>query len=136
MSAAMAELRRSMSGVGAARSGTMSSEARQPRPLPAGCGIRLVWRTTHGPLRHLAAVPPVSEKLMTYHEKLFRMNMVDPYLTTILWFDKAPDLTTVADAFEKHLWPCHRFNSCIEGRQRLGRRGPRRLGEKLERESH
>lgn len=45
------------------------------------------------------------------------MNMVEPYLTTILWFEKAPELTVIADAFEKHLWPCHRFNSCIEGRQ-------------------
>ena len=30
-----------------------------------------------------------------------RMNMVEPYLTTILWFEKAPDLTAIADAFEK-----------------------------------
>ena len=30
-----------------------------------------------------------------------RMNMVEPYLTTILWFEKAPELTVIADAFEK-----------------------------------
>lgn len=43
------------------------------------------------------------------------MEMFEPYVTGLMWFDTLPDKKAIIDAFEKHLWSCHRFNSCIEG---------------------
>jgi hypothetical protein len=44
------------------------------------------------------------------------MNMFDPQITAIMWFAKeAPSLKSTVTAVEKYAWPCHRFNSCIEG---------------------
>lgn len=58
------------------------------------------------------------------------MEMFEPYVTGIMWFKKLPDTKAVADAFEKHLWPCHRFNSCIEGSKWVRRH------ESMDREYH
>eukprot|EP00435_Cladocopium_sp_Y103_P066489 s149_g28.t1 len=58
------------------------------------------------------------------------MEMFEPYVTGIMWFKKLPDTKAVADAFEKHLWPCHRFNSCIEGSKWVRRH------ETMDREYH
>jgi len=43
------------------------------------------------------------------------MEMIEPYVTGLLWFNKLPDQKATVEAFKKHLWHCHRFNSCIEG---------------------
>lgn len=42
------------------------------------------------------------------------MNMFEPNVTGLMFFDRAPSRQVLMKAFEKQLWPCHRFNSCIE----------------------
>jgi len=47
--------------------------------------------------------------------------MFEPYVTALLWFEKAPELDAITAAFEKYAWPCFRFHSCIEGNKWIRR---------------
>merc|ERR1719440_1577080 len=40
--------------------------------------------------------------------------MFEPNVTGLMFFDRAPAREAVIRAFQKSMWPCHRFNSCIE----------------------
>lgn len=40
--------------------------------------------------------------------------MFDPNVTGLMFFDKAPKLDVIAEAFEKYVWTSHRFHSCME----------------------
>lgn len=40
--------------------------------------------------------------------------MFEPFITGLLWFKKLPEVKALADAFEKHLWPCRRAPPALE----------------------
>lgn len=42
------------------------------------------------------------------------MNMLEPTINVLSFFDQAPELEALANDIEKHLWPCYRFHSCME----------------------
>lgn len=42
------------------------------------------------------------------------MNMIDPIINVAVYYDTAPALSALVAACEKQLWPCERFNSCME----------------------
>lgn len=43
------------------------------------------------------------------------MNMLDPIINVLVFFENAaPPLPVIIDNFQKHLWPCYRFNNCAE----------------------
>eukprot|EP00928_Gymnodinium_smaydae_P038211 TRINITY_DN26399_c0_g1_i1.p1 TRINITY_DN26399_c0_g1~~TRINITY_DN26399_c0_g1_i1.p1 ORF type:complete len:493 (-),score=41.99 TRINITY_DN26399_c0_g1_i1:93-1397(-) len=42
------------------------------------------------------------------------MNMLQPVVNCLLYFDKPPTLTVLADAFEDNFWPNYRFHSIVE----------------------
>lgn len=39
--------------------------------------------------------------------------MLEPVINVLVFFDKAPEADVVARTFEEHLWPHHRFHSCM-----------------------
>jgi len=42
------------------------------------------------------------------------MNMLEPTINVLMWLNKKPDKTLLAQLIEEHLWPCHRFSCCME----------------------
>mmetsp|Transcript_65607 Transcript_65607/g.203263 ORF Transcript_65607/g.203263 Transcript_65607/m.203263 type:complete len:436 (+) Transcript_65607:3-1310(+) len=41
------------------------------------------------------------------------MHMLEPTINVVMFFDEAPGTEAMAAAFEEHLWPSHRFHSCL-----------------------
>lgn len=42
------------------------------------------------------------------------MEMLPPIVNALLYFEKAPEVSAIANAVEHHLWPCHRFSSTMQ----------------------
>lgn len=41
------------------------------------------------------------------------MQMPEPTISSLLFFDKCPEKSLLADQFEQHIWPLYRFNSLV-----------------------
>lgn len=42
------------------------------------------------------------------------MNMLEPIINVLIFLDNAPEVKTVADVFEEHIWPQYRFCSVVK----------------------
>jgi len=41
------------------------------------------------------------------------MNMLEPTINVLLYLERPIDVTAMADALERHMWPSHRFSCCM-----------------------